>query len=138
LRKLIVVIILALSALVVASPALAHDVPNTTAWHTHDGVTGAGSHHKGVVFFPALFTQAGLGTYGSAESGGYVDCPNATDKGLLPSAGTSSTPIHAAGVCMNDLYVIHLKSGASAPSGWSSVTFTNGFTYHYRVTPRGG
>lgn len=137
-RKLSLAMVVAFSALVLASPALAHDVPNTTAWHTHDGVTGAGAHHKPVVFFPELFTQAGLGTYGLSESGGYLDCPNATDKGLLPSFGTSATTIHAVGVCMNELYVIHLMSGPSAPSGWSSLTFTNGFTYHYRVTPRGG
>jgi hypothetical protein len=137
LRKLSLSLVLAFSALVVASPALAHDVPNTTAWHTHDGVTGAGAHHKPVVFFPALFAAADLGTYGSAASGGYLDCPNATDKGLLPSFGTSSTTIHAVGVCMNDLYIIHLMSGPSAPADWPSVTFTNGFTYFYKVTPRG-
>lgn len=137
-RKLRLAMVAAFAALVLASPALAHDVPNTTGWHTHDGATGAGAHHKPVVFFPALFTQAGLGTYGSTESGGYLDCPNATDKSLLPSFGTSSTTIHAVGVCMNELYVIHLMSGPSAPSDWSSVTFTNGFTYHYKVTPRGG
>ena len=138
-RKLSLAMVLAFSALLLASPALAHDVPNTKAWHTHDGAApGVPTHHRGLVFFPALFTQAGLGTYGSAESGGWLDCPNATDKGLLPSFGTSSTTIHAVGVCMNDLYVIHLMSGPSAPSGWASVTHTNGFTYHYRVTARGG
>ena len=136
LRKLSLSLVLAFSALVVASPAVAHDVPNTAAWHTHDGL-GAGAHHKGTVFFPALFTAAGLGVYGSPASGGYLDCPNATDKGLLPSFGTSSTTIHAVGVCMNELYIIHLMSGPSAPADWASVTFTNGFTYHYKVTPRG-
>ena len=136
-RNLSLSLVLAFSALVVASPALAHDVPNTAAWHTHDGVTGAGAHHKPVVFFPTLFAQASLGMYGSAASGGYLDCPNATDKGLLPSFGTSSTTIHAVGVCMNELYIIHLMSGPSAPADWSSVTHTNGFTYYYKVTPRG-
>lgn len=135
-RKLGVSIILALSTLALAAPALAHDVPNDANWHTHDRVSGASGHHKLVVFFPTLFVDAELGTYGSSTSGGFLDCPNATDKGLLPSFGQSQSGVHAVGICMNDLYIIHLHSGVAAGSGWDSVSF-GGNVYWYRVTARG-
>ena len=134
-RKLILAVMLALATVALGGPALAHDVPNEAGWHTHDGVTGS-PHHKPVVFFPALFTAAGLGTYGSAASGGYLDCPNATDKGLLPGFGQSQSGVHAVGICMNDLYIIHLHSGVAAPAGWDFVDF-GGNRYWYRVTARG-
>lgn len=125
-------LILALGMLVVATPALAHDVPNDTGWHTHDGLTGAGAHHKPVVFFPDLFAAEGLGVYGVDVE--YLDCPNATDKALLAPGGQGV--VHIAGVCMNDDYVIHLRSGTSAPAGWETITW-NGTEFHYRLTPRG-
>jgi len=129
-------LILALGLLALATPALAHEVPNESGWHIHDGQTGAGAHHKGVVFFPQLFADAELGTYGSSASGGYLTCPNATDKGLLPSAGKSQSGVHAVGICMNELYIVHLHSGVAAPAGWDSISF-GGNVYHYRVTARG-
>lgn len=135
-RKLGLSMLLALSMLALATPALAHDVPNDQGWHTHDGLTGAGAHHKPLVFMPTLFADAALGTYGTAASGGYVDCPNATDKSLLPSSGQSNSGVLVAGVCMNDLYLIHLRSGVGVPPGWDSVSFGSN-TYWYRVTPRG-
>ncbi len=129
-------LILALGMLMLATPVLAHDVPNDTGWHTHDVAGPPSGHHKPLVFFPALFTAEGLGTYGSEGSGGYLDCPNATDKGLLPSAGKSQSGVHAVGICMNELYIVHLHSGVAAPAGWDSISF-GGNVYHYRVTARG-
>lgn len=132
-QKLSISVILALTLLALAAPAaLAHEVPNNTAWHTHDD--GGGGHHKGKIWFPTLFALAGLGTYGDASSGGYVDCPNATDKGLLPSDDTDQSPVLAAGVCMNDLYVIHLRNGLPVPTGWTQVP---GTSFWFKVTPRG-
>jgi hypothetical protein len=115
-----------------ATPALAHDVPNTTGWHTHDGVLGDPAHHKPVLFFPALFAAEGLGVYGTDV--GFLDCPDATDKGLLPH-GAQGT-VHAAGMCMNDAYIVHLLSGVDAPRGWTTISF-GGVDYHYRLTARG-
>lgn len=125
-------LVLALGMLVMTTPALAHDVPNDSGWHTHDGLVGAGAHHKPVVFFPTLFAEEGLGVYGVDVD--YVDCPNATDKGLLAPGGKGA--VHVAGICMNDEYVIHLLSGVNAPPGWETVTW-NGVDYHYRLTARG-
>lgn len=131
-RRLSLSTILALGVLAIAAPALGHGVPNNANWHTHDG--GAGAHHKPVVFFPDLFLQEGLGTYGVDVE--YVDCPNATDKGLLAPGGKGT--VHVAGVCMNDEYVIHLISGVEAPEGWETITWgPNSVEFHYRLTPRG-
>jgi hypothetical protein len=116
-----------------AAPALAHNVPNEANWHIHDGTgpgPSAGSHHAGLAFFPALFAQEGL-VYGSAEAP-YLQCPNATDKGLLPHGVHGS--VTSAGVCMSDTFVLHLRSGTDAPEGWSTLA---GTTIHYRLTPRG-
>ena len=113
--------------------AFAHEVPNEANWHIHDG-TGpgplAGSHHAGLVFFPALFAQEGL-VYGTAEAP-YVRCPNATDKGLLPHGVHGS--VTTAGVCMSDEFVLRLRSGTRAPTGWSTL---EGTTLHYKLTPVG-
>lgn len=62
----------------------------------------------------------------------YVICPNATDKGLLAPGGQG---VAAAGVCMNDDYVVHLRKGTEAPAGWDTVAGTQ---FHYKLTPRGG
>lgn len=126
--------ILALSLLAIGSPALADDVPNDANWHIHDlplgsTPTGAHGHHKSVVFFPQLFAQEGL-VYGVNVD--YVICPNATDKGLLAPGGQG---VAAAGVCMNDDYVVHLRKGTEAPAGWDTVAGTQ---FHYKLTPRGG
>lgn len=131
-RRLSLATILALGVLAIAAPALAHDVPNNANWHTHDGLSGADAHHKGLVFFPDLFEQEDLGEYGVDVA--YVDCPNATDKGLLAPGGKGT--VRVAGVCMNDEYVIHLLSGIEAPEGWGTVTW-NDVEFHYRLTPRG-
>ena len=131
-RKLTLAVILTLATVALGGPALAHDVPNDTAWHTHDD--GGGGHHKGTVFFYDLFEEEGL-EY--PVDGGFVDCPNATDKGLLAPGGKGA--VHVAGICMNDQYVIHLLSGVDAPQGWETITYplVNGVDYHYRLTPRG-
>ena len=118
---------------VLGGTAFAHGVPNEANWHIHDG-TGpgplAGSHHAGLVFFPALFAQEGL-VYGTAEAP-YVRCPNATDKGLLPHGVHGS--VTTAGVCISDEFVLRLRSGTRAPTGWSTL---EGTTLHYKLTPVG-
>ena len=118
---------------VLGGTAFAHGVPNEANWHIHDGTgpgPAAGSHHAPLGFFPALFAQEGL-VYGTAEAP-FVQCPNATDKGVLPHGARGS--VTAAGVCRNDEFVVHLRSGTAAPRGWSTIA---GTTVHYKLTPVG-
>jgi hypothetical protein len=129
---------LALSCCVAAfaAPALAHDVPNEANWHIHDGTGGGplvGDHHAGLGFWPRLFAQEGL-VYGTAEAP-FVRCPNATDKVFLPNGVNGA--VDGAGVCMSDVFVVHLLSGVDTPSGWSTLTFPNGTFLSYLLTPRG-
>lgn len=134
-RKLTVSMILALLVLALASPALAHNVPNEKNWHIHDGLglgPAAGDHHAGLSIFPALFDQEDL-EYGTSEAP-WVWCTNATDKGLLEPGGQGK--VSAAGHCINDLYVVHLLSGVDAPEGWSTVVTAAG-VFHYMLTPLG-
>jgi len=124
-------------ALITASPVLAHGVPNEKNWHIHDGL-GAGpgatppNHHAGLAIFPALFLQEGL-VYGTSAAP-YVWCTNATDKGLLAPGGQGT--VSAAGHCINDLFIVHLKRGAAAPAGWSTL-IVDGDDFYYRLTPIG-
>lgn len=126
---------LALGFSVSATGALAHEVPNEN-WHIHDGMGGGplvGDHHAPLGFWPRLFAQEGL-VYGTPEAP-FVMCPNATDKAFLPN-GANGT-VGAAGVCMNDVFVVHLLSGVDTPAGWSTLTFPDGTFLSYRLTPRG-
>lgn len=124
-RSLVAAALTTVALLVLAVPAFAHGVPNEDNWHVHDG--GAGGHHKPVAFFPLIIADY------DAENDPAV-CPNATDKALLPSRSETS-PVHQAGICMTDEYIIHILTldGQPAPSGWSQVGSTN--TY-YKLTSR--
>ena len=118
------------------SAALAHEVPNEANWHIHDGTGGGplvGDHHAGLAFWPRLFAQEGL-AYGTAEAP-FVRCPNATDKVLLPHGVNGA--VDGAGVCISDVFVVHLLSGVQTPNGWSTLTFPNGTFLSYRLTSRG-
>jgi hypothetical protein len=117
------------------SNALAHQVPNERNWHIHDGTGGGpavGDHHAGLGFWPRLFSQEGL-VYGTTEAP-FVRCPNATDKVFLPNGVHGA--VDGAGVCGNDLYVVHLLSGVDTPQGWSTLSFPNGTFLSYKLTPR--
>lgn len=130
-RRFVQSVMLAIAiASIMASPVLAHGVPNERNWHIHDGTGSgplAGDHHAGL-FFTALLAQEGL-TYGTPEAP-YFWCPNATDKGLLAPGGQGT--VGSAGHCKSDVWVIHLLRGVEAPAGWDSFG-----DLHYRLTPIG-
>jgi hypothetical protein len=45
--------------------------------------------------------------------------------------------VDGAGVCVSDVFVVHLLSGVETPNGWSTLTFPNGTLLSYRLTSRG-
>ena len=106
-------------------------------WHVHDGQGGTlGSQHKGVGFFPAI-----LGLTTPVYLQDPAECPNATDKSLLPSADTSEGPFLRAGQCQTTTQIIHLWTvpvGTAGPDGWSSITVASepGWITYYLVTVR--
>jgi hypothetical protein len=115
-------------------------------WHVHDGGTGTtdatGLTHRGVAFFPAIFTGGDVAAYKSNPSL-LVYCPNATDKTLLHDGALPGENLRD-GVCMNDPYIIHLKSVPDAdvgevPAGWTQVFHETvagtGYTTFYMLTP---
>jgi hypothetical protein len=72
-----------------------------------------------------------------------VYCPNATDKTLLHDGALNGENLRD-GVCMNDLYIIHLKSVPDAdvgrvPTGWTQVFHETvagtGYATFYMLTP---
>ncbi len=97
-------------------------------WHVHDGGTGttdaSGLTHRGVGFFPKIFTGGDVAAYKSNPDL-YAYCPNATDKTLLHDGDLPGE--HARdGVCINAQCIIHLKSVPEAdveqvPDGWTEV-----------------
>jgi hypothetical protein len=126
---------LGLGVSALSGTASAHEVPNEN-WHIHDGQglgPAFGDHHAPLAFFPDIFEPLDL-EYGSAEAP-YVSCPNATDKVFLPHGVHGA--VGAAGVCMSDEWVVHLRFGTEAPAGWSSLDVGGGFEVHYLLTPRG-
>lgn len=128
--------VLGFGALTMGSNASAHQVPNEQNWHIHDGTGGGpavGDHHAGLGFWPRLFSQEGL-VYGTTEAP-FVRCPNATDKVFLPNGVHGA--VDGAGVCMNEVFIVHLLSGVDTPEGWSTLSFPNGTFLSYRLTPRG-
>jgi hypothetical protein len=132
----LVCLTLALAILTMGSSALAHEVPNERNWHIHDGAGPgplAGDHHAGLGFWPRLFAQEGL-VYGTAAAP-FVRCPNATDKVFLPNGIHGQ--VDGAGVCVNDVFVVHILSGVDPPANWSILTFPNGTFLSYRLTSRG-
>ena len=112
----------------------AADVPPN--WHIHDGQVALGPEHKGTGFFPTILGVS-LSTYLQDPA----ECPNATDKAFLPSAGDSNSALLRAGVCMTSTSVIHLRTvpvGTSGPDGWASIAVASepGWVTYYEVTPR--
>ena len=103
--------------------------PSFKNWHVHDGGTGttdaSGLTHRGVGFFPKIFTGGDVAAYKSDPSL-WAYCPNATDKTLLHPDGALPGENLRDGVCINALYNIHLKSVPEAdvdqvPDGWTAV-----------------
>lgn len=106
-----------------AGTAAARDYNN---WHIHSGMPQLGELHRSAGFFPVIL-GVDLATY-TASPGLWAYCPNATDKVLVGGDGGRTG---AAGVCMNEAFVIHLltiKPGQSAPDSWTLVPGTS-FTY---------
>lgn len=125
---------LALGPAAAFADSSASELPPT--WHVHDGQPGLGSQHKGIGFFPTI-----LGISSAAYLADPAECPDATDKAFLPSAGSAQSPLLRAGICQTDAYVIHLRTvpdGTSGPEGWNSLTVASepGWRTYYRVTPR--
>ena len=115
-------------------------------WHVHDGGTGTtdatGLTHRGVAFFPTIFTSGDVAVYKNSPWL-LVYCPNATDKTLLHDGALPGENLRD-GVCVNDLYIIHLKSVPDAdvgqvPAGWTQVFHETlagvGYTTFYLLTP---
>jgi hypothetical protein len=138
-RRRLVSVITALSALaLLAGSALASpdasELPPT--WHVHDGQTLLGPQHKGIGFFPVI-----LGQTTAAYLADPAECPNATDKAFLPSAGSAESALLRAGMCFTSTQVIHLRTvpvGVEGPAGWSSITSAAepGWVTYYLVTSR--
>ncbi len=138
-RKSVMALALAAAALAVSvsaglASASASELPPN--WHVHDGQTSLGPQHKGIGFFHTIF---GVST--SVYLTDPAACPNATDKGLLPSAGNSQSGNLRAGVCMTSTAIVHLRTvplGTSGPAGWSWLTTPAepGYITYYRVTSK--
>lgn len=119
-----------LTLLLVAFPASAAREFNN--WHIHSGLTELGSLHRSAAFFPALL-GVDLGTY-RASPALWAYCPNATDKVLVGGDGGRQG---AAGVCMNETYVIHLltvPADQTPPAGWTLVPGLTSTFYKLTVT----
>lgn len=116
----------AAAASLVLAPSAAAEREVFKNWHVHSGQAGQAP----VVFFPTIFG----GSYASTPSL-WAYCPDATDKSLVGGAGGN---MHVSGICMNELYIIHLKgvpTGSPAPA-WDVATTTSGYTIYYRLTAR--
>src|SRR2546421_6384787 len=99
---------LALAVAVVSAGAERQSFNN---WHVHDGGNGftdaSGLTHRGVGFFPKIFTGGDVAAYKSDPSL-WAYCPNATDKTLLHDGELPGEHLRD-GNCVNDWYIIHLK-----------------------------
>lgn len=105
-------------------------------WHIHDGQTQLGPQHKPIGFFPKI-----LDITTSVYLHDPARCPDATDKALLPGAGTPSSDVLRAGVCFTSTDVIQLRTvplGTAGPDGWLWLSGTDGggFITYYQVTSR--
>jgi hypothetical protein len=124
---------LAASAAVISMLALAvaparADRESFNNWHVHDGGNGytdaSGLTHRGVGFFPKIFTGGDVAAYKSNPSL-WAYCPDATDKTLLHDGDLPGENARD-GVCINELDIIQLKSVPEAdvdqvPEGWTEV-----------------
>ncbi len=140
-RRILMAITLLAATLAFAAPALA-DRGSWNNWHVHDGtavpyVDANGLTHRGAFPFPAILTGGNIAAY-IADPSLWMYCTDATDKALLGPTGTSGDAVLNSGHCENATSIIHLRvnPGNPAPSGWSSVPFTNGNTLYYMLTNR--
>jgi hypothetical protein len=109
-------------------------------WHVHDGTTevytdASGLTHRGATFFPAIFTGGDTAAY-IADPSLWAYCTDATDKALVGGDGGAKA---GAGQCQNEDNIIHLQgvaTGAPAPTGWTALAPSGGFTFYYLLTPR--
>ena len=131
-RFLIPLGVLAASIAALAAPAAAMD--NRNNWHIHDGAAQHG--HLPIGFFPTILGQTQADYLADP-----AQCPNATDKALLPSGMQAGMPLRA-GVCFTSTKVIHLRTlapGEEAPGGgWTLLGPTDGGAWltYYQVTDR--
>jgi len=126
--------VVAFSPLAALADSSASVLPPT--WHVHDGQPALGPQHKGIGFFPTI-----LGVSVATYLQDPAQCPNATDKAFLPSAGQSEGPFLRAGQCQTSTSIISLRTvpvGTSGPEGWSSVTVASepAWVTYYSVTSR--
>ena len=132
-------------ALATAAGPAGADRQSFNNWHVHDGGTGntdaSGLTHRGVAFFPAIFTGGDVAAYENNPSL-LVYCPNATDKTLLHDGALPGENLRD-GVCMNEQNIIHLKSVPDAevgrvPTGWTQIFHETvdgtGYTTFYMLT----
>ena len=118
-------------------------------WHVHDGGNGytdaSGLTHRGVGPFAKIFTGGDVAAYKSRPEL-FAYCPNAVDKTLLHDEELPGAHLRD-GNCVNELYIIHLKSVPDAdvdqvPDGWTAVPNFHevvegiGYTTFYLLTPR--
>jgi hypothetical protein len=139
-----------ISMLGLASAPAHADRQSFNNWHVHDGGNGytdaSGLTHRGVGFFPAIFTGGDIAAYKSDPSL-WAYCPNATDKTLLHPDGELPGKDLRDGNCMNEWYIIHLKSvpeddADQVADGWTAVpnfhetVAGTRYTTFYMLTPR--
>ena len=118
-------------------------------WHVHDGGNGytdaSGLTHRGVGPFPKIFTNGDVTAYKNDPTL-WAYCPNATDKTLLHPDGELPGENLRDGNCVNEWYIIHLKSVPDAdveqvPEGWMAVPNFHetvggtDYTTFYTLTP---
>ena len=139
--------VISMLALAVAPARAARQSYNN--WHVHDGGNGytdaSGLTHRGVGPFAKIFTGGDVAAYKSNPSL-WAYCPNATDKTLLHDEALPGAHLRD-GNCVNELYIIHLKSVPDTdvdqvPDGWTAVPDFHeivegtGYTTFYMLTPR--
>jgi hypothetical protein len=126
-------------ALATAASMTAHR-GSWNGWHVHDLPYGSaqytdetGLRHEDYNIWPVIWPD-----YPSDDSP-VVYCIDGAEKALVGGDGGSKL---AAGTCRNDRYIIQIQLNASdapAPaegSGWTALPLGNGFTLHYRLSPR--
>ena len=131
---------LILTAVITALVAVGHTAASGSSdlppnWHVHDcTVSPCVLPHAATAFFPYILHETVAQYLGDP-----AECPNATDKTLLPPGLEEGEPLRA-GVCITRTAVIHLRSiplGDPAPEGWTLIPATvpgaisviNGVTY---------
>lgn len=147
-RNLMIAVLGVALALITSTMASALDLNRKSYnnWHVHDGGTGTDANglvHKGVAFFPTIFTDGDIDAY-KDDASLYAYCPNGTDKTLLHDGDQLGENLRS-GVCMNAQYIIHLRTVREAnigyvPDGWTYIDTetVGGIVYKtfYLLTPK--